>query len=127
MPESTNQVLYRKYRPQNWKDVLGQDHIVSVLEGALKLGNISHAYLFSGSRGLGKTTVARILARELGASENDIIEIDGASNRGVDEARNLREAVRTLPFDSKCKVYIIEEVHMLTKDAFNTLLKTLEE
>jgi len=100
---------------------------VKVLKGALKLGNISHAYLFSGSRGTGKTSVARIMARELGCSDNDIHEIDAASNRGIDDVRALREAVRTLPFDSKYKVYIIDEVHMLTKEAFNALLKTLEE
>ena len=120
-------MLYRKYRPQSFKDVLGQDHIVKVLDGALKLGNISHAYLFCGSRGTGKTSVARITAKEIGASENDIHEIDAASNRGIDDIRELRDAVRTLPFDSKYKVYIIDEVHMLTKEAFNALLKTLEE
>lgn len=119
--------LYRKYRPQNFDSVLGQDHIIKVLKGALKLGNISHAYLFSGSRGTGKTSVARILAAELGTSANDIYEIDAASNRGIDDMRELRESVRTLPFDSKYKVYIIDEVHMLTKEAFNALLKTLEE
>ncbi len=119
--------LYRKYRPQNFDSVLGQDHIVKVLKGALKLNNISHAYLFSGSRGTGKTSVARILAAELGTSANDIYEIDAASNRGIDDMRELRESVRTLPFDSKYKVYIIDEVHMLTKEAFNALLKTLEE
>ena len=123
----SNEVLYRKYRPQGFGDVLGQDHVIKVLEGALKLGNMSHAYLFYGSRGTGKTSVARILAKELGTSENDIYEIDAASNRGIDDIRELKEAVRTLPFDSKYKVYIIDEVHMLTKEAFNALLKTLEE
>lgn len=120
-------VLYRKYRPEGFEEVIGQEHIVKVLKGALKLGNISHAYLFSGSRGTGKTTMARIVAKELGCSENDINEIDAASNRGIDDVRALREAVRTLPFESKYKVYIIDEVHMLTKEAFNALLKTLEE
>ncbi|HEX9609057.1 MAG TPA: DNA polymerase III subunit gamma/tau, partial [Candidatus Paceibacterota bacterium] len=119
--------LYRKYRPQHFKDVVGQDHVVSVLEGAIKEGNISHAYLFAGSRGTGKTSVARILAREVGTSEKDLYEIDAASNRGIDDIRELREAVGVLPFDSKYKVYIIDEVHMLTKEAFNALLKTLEE
>jgi DNA polymerase-3 subunit gamma/tau len=119
--------LYRKYRPQKWSDVLGQEHIVSVLSGALDAGNMSHAYLFSGTRGTGKTSIARILAREVGCSENDLYEIDAASNRGIDDVRELRESVRTLPFESKYKVYIIDEVHMLTKEAFNALLKTLEE
>lgn len=119
--------LYRKYRPGKFKDVIGQDHIVDVLEGAIKQGNIAHAYLFSGSRGTGKTSIARILARELGCSSNDLYEIDAASNRGIDDVRELREAVRTLPFESEYKVYIVDEVHMLTKEAFNALLKTLEE
>ncbi|KKS44553.1 MAG: polymerase III subunit gamma/tau protein [Parcubacteria group bacterium GW2011_GWA2_42_18] len=120
-------VLYRKYRPQKFEDVLGQDHIIKVLCSALKSGRVSHAYLFSGSRGIGKTSVARIMARDLGSTENDVYEIDAASNRGIDEIRALREAVRTLPLESKYKVYIIDEVHMLTKEAFNALLKTLEE
>jgi len=119
--------LYRKYRPAKFKEVLGQDHIISVLEGSLKEGNISHAYLFAGSRGTGKTSVARIFAREVGTSNKDLYEIDAASNRGIDDIRELREGVAVLPFDSKYKVYIIDEVHMLTKEAFNALLKTLEE
>ncbi len=119
--------LYRKYRPQKFKDVIGQDHIVKVLEGAIGLGTVSHAYLFSGSRGTGKTSIARIFAREIGTSENDIYEIDAASNRGIDDIREIRDGVSTLPFESKYKVYIIDEVHMLTKEAFNALLKTLEE
>jgi len=119
--------LYRKYRPGKWTDVIGQDHIVSVLEGAIKMGNIAHAYLFYGTRGTGKTSVARILAQAIGTTANDINEIDAASNTGVDDVRELREAVRTLPFESKYKVYIIDEVHMLSKAAFNALLKTLEE
>jgi DNA polymerase-3 subunit gamma/tau len=119
--------LYRKYRPGSFKDVVGQDHIVKVLEGSIKLGNISHAYLFSGSRGTGKTSIARIFAKEIGTSANDLYEIDAASNRGIDDIREIREGVSTLPFESKYKVYIIDEVHMLTKEAFNALLKTLEE
>ena len=119
--------LYRKYRPKAFKDVIGQEHIVKTLEGALKLGNIFHAYLFAGSRGTGKTTLARIVAREIGASVNDIYEIDAASNNGVDEMRLLNEAVSTLPLESTYKVYIFDEVHMFSKSAFNALLKTLEE
>ena len=121
------EALYRKYRPETFKEVLGQDHIVSVLQDSIKMGNVAHAYLFSGSRGTGKTTMARILAREVHATENDQYEIDAASNRGIDDIRELREAVNTLPFESPYKVYIIDEVHMLTKEAFNALLKTLEE
>jgi DNA polymerase-3 subunit gamma/tau len=119
--------LYRKYRPHTFKEVLGQDHIVKVLEGALKQKNISHAYLFAGSRGTGKTSIARILAHELGTTNKDLYEIDAASNRGIDDIRELREGVSVLPFESPYKVYIIDEVHMLTKEAFNALLKTLEE
>jgi len=122
-----SEVLYRKYRPKEFKDVLGQEHIINALLGALKQGNIAHAYLFSGSRGTGKTSVARILAKEIKCSPNDLYEIDAASNRGIDDIRELREAVMILPFDSPYKVYIIDEVHMLTKEAFNALLKTLEE
>jgi len=119
--------LYRKYRPGSFKEVTGQDHIVRVLEAAVKNGKPAHAYLFSGSRGTGKTSVARILAKALDTSDTDLVEIDAASNRGIDDIRELREAVRVNPFESKYKVYIIDEVHMLTKEAFNALLKTLEE
>ncbi len=122
-----NLALYRKYRPTSFKDVRDQDHIVSVLEGAIKKNTIPHAILFSGSRGTGKTTLARIFAKAIGVSDVDLYEIDAASNRGIDDVRELREAVYTLPYESERKVYIIDEVHMLTKEAFNALLKTLEE
>lgn len=125
MSEAT--ALYRKYRPHTFAEVRDQDHIVSVLEGAIKKGTIPHAILFSGTRGTGKTTLARIFASAIGASDLDTYEIDAASNRGIDDVRELKEAVHTLPYESKFKVYIIDEVHMLTKEAFNALLKTLEE
>ncbi len=120
-------VLYRKYRPGAFKDVIGQDHVVKVLEAEAKSGEISHAYLFAGTRGTGKTSVARIFANEIGTSKNDIYEIDAASNTSVDDIRALNESVFTLPFESKYKVYILDEVHMLSKSASNALLKTLEE
>ncbi len=126
MIDSTR-ALYSKYRPQSFDEVRNQDHILTVLKGALKKKSIPHALLFVGSRGTGKTTVARIFAREAGAKEIDIYEIDAASNRGIDDIRELRESVMTLPYESPYKVYIIDEVHMLTKEAFNALLKTLEE
>lgn len=119
--------LYRKYRPAEFSDVVGQDHIVKLLTTSIKEQKISHAYLFCGGRGTGKTTVARIFARDIGCNPEDIIEIDAASNRGIDEIRELRDAVRTSPFSSPYKVYIIDEAHMLTKEAANALLKTLEE
>ena len=124
---STTSALYRKYRPETFADVRDQDHIVSVLEGAIKKGEIPHALLFSGTRGTGKTTLARIFASAIGTSDIDLYEIDAASNRGIDDIRELKEAVHTLPYESEQKVYIIDEVHMLTKEAFNALLKTLEE
>lgn len=122
-----NIALYRKYRPEGWGDVIGQDHIVKAISGALESGKIAHAYLLCGPRGTGKTTIARIIARELGTSVNDIYELDAASNRGIDDVRNIKENVGTMPFDSKYKVYILDEVHMFTKDAWNALLKTIEE
>lgn len=119
--------LYRKYRPETFEDVRNQEHIVTVLKGALAKGMVPHALLFTGSRGTGKTSVARIFARAVGAHDVDTYEMDAASNRGIDDIRELKESVHTLPFESPYKVYIIDEVHMLSKDAFNALLKTLEE
>ncbi len=119
--------LYRKYRPHTFAEVRDQEHIVVVLKGIINKGNIPHAFLFSGTRGTGKTTLARIFAKEIGTSSIDLYEIDAASNRGIDDVRELKEAVHTVPYESKYKVYIIDEVHMLTKEAFNALLKTLEE
>ena len=119
--------LYRKYRPQTFKEVVSQEHVVSVLENEAKTGKVAHAYLFSGSRGTGKTSVARIFAKSLGVNPEDIYEIDAASNRGIDEIRAIREAVHTYPYSSKYKIYIVDEVHMLTKEAWNAFLKTLEE
>jgi len=140
--------LYRKYRPQVFSELVGQDHVRQVLENALTQNKIGHAYLFSGPRGTGKTTTARLLARAVNCTKRekadpcnscsscreiiegratDIIEIDAASNRGIDEIRDLREKIAFAPLAANYKVYIIDEVHMLTKDAFNALLKTLEE
>mgnify|MGYP001247389735 CR=1 FL=1 len=120
-------VLYRKYRPQDFKEVIGQEHVVKALKGAIEQENIGHAYLFAGTRGTGKTSLARIFAGKIGTKDRDLHEIDAASNRGIDDVRTLREEVHTLPFESPYKVYVIDEVHMLTKEAFNALLKTLEE
>jgi DNA polymerase-3 subunit gamma/tau len=120
-------VLYRTYRPQKFSEIIGQDHIVKILEDSIAHKRVSHAYLFSGSRGTGKTSLARIAAKALGTIAEDIYEIDAASNRGIDDIRHLREHVSVLPFSSPFKVYIIDEVHMLSKDAWNALLKTLEE
>ena len=126
--------LYRTYRPTKLADVIGQEQVTKPLANSIGQGKISHAYLFVGPRGCGKTSVARILAHEVNGFEYnieddyvDIIEIDGASNRGIDNIRELREKVAIAPTSGKYKVYIIDEVHMLTKEAFNALLKTLEE
>ena len=142
------QVTARKWRPLVFEDVVGQSHVTSTLRNAIASKRLAHAYIFSGVRGTGKTTTARILAKAINCLSSkdsnpdneceickeitagrslDVIEIDGASNRGVEEIRNLRESVRYTPTRGKYKVYIIDEVHMLTKEAFNALLKTLEE
>ena len=126
--------LYRKYRPRSLSEVIGQRQVTEPLIKSLEQKKISHAYLFVGPRGCGKTSVARILAHEVNDFPYeieddyvDIIEIDGASNRGIDNIRELREKAAIAPTSGKYKVYIIDEVHMLTKEAFNALLKTLEE
>jgi len=129
-PESTERAplsLYRTYRPHSFAEVLGQEQVVSVLEAAVKNKKIAHAYLFAGGRGTGKTSMARILASALDTAEEDVYEMDAASNRGIDEIRALRDGVATLPFNSAYKFYIIDEAHALTKDAWGALLKTLEE
>jgi len=143
-----NLVLYRKYRPKSFSEIVGQEHIVQTLTNAISSGMISHAYLFSGPRGSGKTTIARLLAKALNCQNRkgfepcnncsscneinearaiDLIEVDAASNRGIDEIRELREGIRFSPAKSKYKVFIIDESHQLSKDAANALLKTLEE
>ena len=142
------QVSARKWRPVSFEEVIGQQHVSQTLTNAIRQGRVAHAYLFSGGRGVGKTTMARILAKALNCQtgptpkpcqscevcqsitagySTDVIEIDAASNRGIDEIRELREAVKYSPMQGRYKVYIIDEVHMLTKEAFNALLKTLEE
>src|SRR5438128_4292459 len=142
------QVIARKYRPQRFEDVVGQEHVTQTLGNAIQQNRIAHAYLFVGPRGTGKTTLARIFAKCLNCTDGpkvdfgeddprcreiaegralDVLEIDGASNRGIEEIRELRETVKYAPASSRFKIYIIDEVHMLTKEAFNALLKTLEE
>lgn len=132
--QTVSQALYRKYRSKSLDEVVGQNHITDILMRAIKAGRISHAYLLTGPRGVGKTSVARILAHEINqlpysddSTHLDIIEIDAASNNGVEDVRDLREKVQIAPISAKKKVYIIDEVHMLSKAAFNALLKTLEE
>lgn len=128
-----SQALYRKYRSKSFNDVVGQDHVTNLLDEAVKRESISHAYLFTGPRGTGKTSVARILAHAVNKLEYsdsphlDIIEIDAASNRRIDDIRDLRDKVHIAPTSAAYKVYIIDEVHMLTGESFNALLKTLEE
>ncbi len=126
--------LYRKYRSRKLSEIVGQEHVTTLLRNALKSDRIAHAYLFTGPRGVGKTSIARILAHEINelpysdeSTHLDIIEIDAASNNGVDDIRELRDKVNLAPTSAKKKVYIIDEVHMLSKAAFNALLKTLEE
>ena len=119
--------LYRKYRPGGFGDFRDQDQIVKVLEAAVAQKKIAHAYLFAGGRGTGKTSMARALAHATGTSDQDIYEMDAASNRGIDEIRELRDGVSTLPFESTYKFYIIDEAHALTPQAWQALLKTLEE
>lgn len=132
--KQTRQALYRKYRSKSLDEIIGQEHITKTLSNALKQGKISHAYLFTGPRGTGKTSIARILAHEINqlpytdeSTHLDIIEIDAASNRRIDDIRDLRDKVHIVPLSVKYKVYIIDEVHMLTTESFNALLKTLEE
>ncbi len=141
-------VIARKWRPQRFEDIIGQEYIIKVLQNAIKLDRVSHAYVFTGPRGVGKTTTARVLSKALNCSEGptstpclkclscqeiykgislDVLEIDGASNRGIDQVRELRGNVKFKPVHSRYKIYIIDEVHMLTEQAFNALLKTLEE
>jgi len=141
-------VIARKWRPQSFADIVGQDHITRTLQNAIRTKRIAHAFLFTGVRGVGKTTAARILAKALNCEKGstptpcnecthceeiaqgrsiDVLEIDGASNRGIDEIRQIIENVRYQPAKCRFKIYIIDEVHQVTKDAFNALLKTLEE
>ena len=125
--DTGSKTLYRAYRPSDWGEVRGQPQVTDVLEKALKNKKIAQAYLFCGTRGTGKTTVARILAKKLGVNDADLYEIDAASNTGVDNIRELRESVQTMPFQSPYKFYIIDEAHQLGPGAANALLKVVEE
>lgn len=127
MKKDGHQTLYRAYRPSSFDEVRGQAQVTDTLKAAIKNKKIGHAYLFHGGRGTGKTSVARIFAKELGVTDKDLYEIDAASNTSVDDIRELREGVNVVPFDSPYKLYIIDEAHMLSKAAFNAFLKTLEE
>ncbi|MGL4465290.1 MAG: DNA polymerase III subunit gamma/tau, partial [Planctomycetia bacterium] len=141
-------VLARRYRPQLFEDCIGQEHVARALRNAIEQNRVAHGYLFTGARGVGKTSMARIFAKALNCvtgptvspcgvcdvcqgvatgEDVDVLEIDGASNRGIDEIRELRQGVGYRPSRARYKIYIIDEVHMLTKEAFNALLKTLEE
>ena len=122
-----SEVLYLKYRPKKFDEIVGQENVVNFLKKSIEKNEIGHSYLFYGDRGTGKTSTARIFANELGISQDDIYEIDAASNRGIGEIRTLRDSVEIRPISSEYKIYIIDEVHMLTKEAFNALLKVLEE
>ena len=122
-----HQSLYRIHRPATFAEVVGQEQVTRPLEEAVKAKKIGHAYLFAGTRGLGKTSVARIFAEAIGTSERDLSEVDAASNNSVEDIRALTEGVYTLPFESPYKVYILDEAHMLSKSAWNAFLKTLEE
>src|SRR5881396_1534338 len=147
-PSKDYTVLARRYRPQQFADLVGQEPVAQALANAIQTGRVAHAYLFTGVRGVGKTTAARILAKALNCDDGptatpcnkcshckeiaqgnsiDVLEIDGASNRGIDEVRQIIENVRYQPANCRFKIYIIDEVHQVTKDAFNALLKTLEE
>ena len=147
-PENEYQVVARRYRPQKFSELVGQEHIARALSNAIQNNRIGHAYLFTGARGVGKTSTARIFAKSLNcihgptpdpcgqceiceaiaAGEDlDVIEIDGASNRGIDQVRTIIQNVNVRPSRARFKIYIIDEVHMLTDEAFNALLKTLEE
>ena len=127
LPQRAPLALYRKYRPGAFTEFRDQAAIVSVLEAAVAQQKLAHAYLFAGGRGTGKTSMARALAHAVGTSDNDVHEMDAASNRGIDEIRELREGVSTLPFESTYKFYILDEAHALTPAAWGALLKTLEE
>jgi DNA polymerase-3 subunit gamma/tau len=122
-----SKTLYLKYRPDSLEEIVGQEELVNVLNNSVEKASVSHAYLFSGGRGTGKTTTARAFAKALGIHKDDILELDAASNNGVDEVRSIIESANTLPYFSKYKMYIFDEVHMFSKSSFSVLLKTFEE